>query len=101
MIYSTGFVTVITSRKANRMASFKSATLSLEIEEEELDHSSLKIKYRYTAFLPRSYECQSLEDYTGKIKPFIQKQIPNMIISLQVTHLNYVSERAQRNFGRK
>ncbi|AOV07656.1 hypothetical protein BI350_08980 [Sporosarcina ureilytica] len=100
MIYTTGFVTLITNAKAKRMNNFKSNTLTLEFMEDVIDEASLKMKYRYTAFLPRSYECQTLEDYTGKIKPFIQSQIPSMIVSLQVIHLNYVSERARRNFRR-
>lgn len=91
---------MLTNAKSKRLDNFKSDTLTLEFMEDVIDDASLKIRYRYTAFLPRSYECQTLEDYTGKIKPFIQKQVPSMIVSLQVTHLNYVSERAKRKFGR-
>lgn len=76
---------------------YKRKTLTLEMLGEEQLEEALKIKYAFTAFLPKSYECRFLEDYTGKIKPFIEKQIKERIVSLQVTHLNYVSEQVMQS----
>lgn len=82
-------------------AKFNRKTLSLEILEKEQGVDILKVKYAFTAFLPRSFECRFLEDYTGKIKPFIEKQISERIVSLQVTHLNYVSEQAMQEIKKR
>lgn len=101
MIYATGYITVITSVNMKSMTEFNSQNLSLEKLEEERGIETFKVKYAFTAFLPRSYECRFLEDYTGKIKPFIEKQISERIVSLQVTHLNYVSEQAMRKMKKK
>lgn len=101
MIYTTGYITMITSVNMKPMNDFNSRTLSLEKLEEERAGETFKVKYAFTAFLPRSYECRFLEDYTGKIKPFIEKQIPERIVSLQVTHLNYMSEQAMKKMNKK
>ncbi len=100
MIYATGYVTIIENPQVKLRKKYKRKYFSLEFLEEEKETSSVKVKYAYTAFLPRSYECRFLEDYTGKIKPFIERQVSKRVISLQVTHLNYVSEEAMRKLKR-
>lgn len=96
MIYATGYITIIIDEHTKPRKKVNRKTLKLKMLEQEKGTKTVKIKYAFTAFLPRSYECRFLEDYTGKIKPFIEKQISERIVSLQVTHLNYVSEQAMR-----
>lgn len=96
MIYASGVVTLLLNNKASdSIKKLKSRTVSLEVIEEitpaDSNGSTGKIICKYTAILPRSFECKTLEDYTGKIKPFLQKSIDNVIISVQVSHLNYAS----------
>lgn len=100
MIYATGYVTIIEASKVTRRKKVNRKYLTLAFLEEEETATVLKVKYAYTAFLPRSYECRFLEDYTGKIKPFIEKQLSKRVVSLQVTHLNYVSEETMQKLKR-
>ena len=99
MIYASGVVTFWANPKeAKKFKKFKRKTMTLELIEDAYPSDSNpitgKISCKYTAFIPRSYECKSLEDYTGKIKPHLQKSIKHTIVSVQVSHLNYLSEQA-------
>lgn len=101
MIYATGYVVIIEEPNVTFRKKIKRKYYTLNFLEEERSESSLKIKYAYTAFLPKSYECRFLEDYTGKVKPFLEKQLSKRIVRLQVTHLNYVSEEAMTKMNGK
>lgn len=101
MIYATGYVVIIEEPNVTFRKKIKRKYYTLNFLEEERSESSLKMKYAYTAFLPRSYECRFLEDYTGKVKPFLEKQLSKRIVRLQVTHLNYVSEEAMNKMKGK
>lgn len=101
MIYATGYVTIAENPNARLRKKIKRKYLTLEYVEEETINDALKVKYAYTVFLPRSQECRFLEDYTGKIKPFIEQHASKRVVSLQVTHLNYVSEDTMRKMKRK
>lgn len=61
---------------------------------EDSLNSTRKVACKFTAILPKSYDCRSLEDYTGRIKPFIQKETNNIITSVEISHLNYLSSQA-------
>lgn len=63
------------------------------LNTEQTDQG-LKVQYAYKAFLPRSYECRFLEDYTGKVKPFLEKSVKTSIVRLQVVGLDYISEQS-------
>lgn len=102
MIYTTGYVTIIDRLEVKPRKKYNRKYLKLELLEEDRMESAVKVKYAFTAFLRRSYECRFLEDYTGKIKPFIEQQLSKRVVSLQVTHMNYVSEETARKIkGRK
>lgn len=99
MIYASGVVTMLaTNENAKVFKNFKNKTVTLKFIDEVLstDHedTAKKIRCEFTAILPRSYECRSLEDYTGKIKPFLQSSIKNVIVTVQISHLNYLSRQA-------
>lgn len=99
MIYASGVVTFLANPKeVNKFKKFKRKTITLEIIENDFPSDNnnpiRRISCRFTAFLPSSFECKSLEDYTGKIKPHLQKSIKHTIVSVHVSHLNYLSEQA-------
>ena len=95
MIYASGVVTFLSTNK--KVPRKKSRTIALEFIEEihSVDDSTSKTICKYVALLPRSYECRYLEDYTGKVKPYLQKLIDSPIVSVQVSHLNYASYNAK------
>lgn len=101
MIYATGYVVIIEEPTVTYRKKIKRKYYTLTFMDEERTESSLKIKYAYTAFLPKSYECRFLDDYTGKVKPFLERQTSKRIVRLQVTHLNYVSEETILNMKGK
>ena len=99
MIYASGIVTFLSNGgNSKTLKKIKRKTITLTIVEEifSVDDNDLtsKIRCSFTAILPRSYECKSLEDYTGKIKPFLEKSVHHTVISVQVSHLNYLSYQA-------
>lgn len=51
--------------------------------------SAFEITCRYTASLYENYACKSLEDYNGKVKPFLQEQIDCLIFRVEVHYLRY------------
>lgn len=94
MIYTSGLVTILDkSDKPFTIQRNKRKFITLKKADNTLNEEG-KVSYRFTAILPRSYECYSLEDYTGKIKPFLQDAIGRVIVSVHVTHLNYLSKQA-------
>ena len=97
MIYASGVVTFLSTNKKVTRKKYKSRTIALEFIEEihSVDDSTSKTICKYVALLPRSYECRYLEDYTGKVKPYLQKFIDTPIVSVQVSHLNYASYNAK------
>lgn len=101
MIYATGYVTFIEDPHVKLRKKIKRKYFTLEYLKKEQINATLKVTYAYTAFLPRSYECRFLEDYTGKIKPFIEQHTSKRVVSLQVTHLNYVSEQTMDQMKRR
>ena len=101
MIYASGVVTFLSSNKKFKRKKNKSRTIALEfIEEIHSIDSSSKTICKYVALLPRSYECRYLEDYTGRVKPFLQKLIDTPILSVQVSHLNYASYHAKASISK-
>lgn len=106
MIYASGVVTFLTkSGEKLSIRKLKAKMITLEVIEEILpaEHNEWtgKVIGKFTAILPRSFECRSLEDYTGKVKPFLQQSIGGVIVSVQVSHLNYLSEQAIQRLRKK
>ncbi|WP_421102905.1 hypothetical protein ACOKXV_09195 [Sporosarcina psychrophila] len=44
----------------------------------------------FTVSMDEDYACKSLEDYNGKVKPFLQKYIKSLIYRVEIHHLNYL-----------
>lgn len=106
MIYASGVVTILTkSGEKLPIRRLKAKMITLEVIEEIIpaEHNEWtgKVIGKFTAILPRSFECRSLEDYTGKVKPFLQQSIGSLIVSVQVSHLNYLSEQAIQRIRKK
>ena len=99
LIYASGVVSFL-SKSTETIGKFnlENDIISMKVVEKnelrakDLSGSVVKITCTFRAILPRSYECKSLEDYTGKIKPFLQKSLNNIIISVEIRHLNYSSK---------
>jgi len=51
---------------------------------------AVEITCRYTASLYEHYACKSLEDYNGRVKPFLQEQIGCLIFRVEVHYLRYM-----------
>ena len=93
MIFASGIVTFLIEPKPKIRINRKLITLKvIKDYYPEDDLTKLKkIACRFTVILPNSFECRSLEDYTGKIKPFIEKETHNIVSSVEISHLNYLS----------
>ena len=101
MIYASGVATLLLGQtQFKSLKKFKHQMITLDIKEEQytrqLNEIQMRLTVDFSAILPRSYECRSLEDYTGKVKPFLQHAVNQQIISVQIKHLNYLSDRAIR-----
>ena len=97
MIYAQGVISFLAKDILPTSTTYlKNNRLHLEIVEIAERHSatggaqSLEITCRYTAFLREDYNCKSLEDYNGKVKPFLQEQIGCLIFRVEVHYLNYM-----------
>lgn len=93
MIYASGVVSFLTDgKKSPGKFDFKNDVILLEVigkNSGDCDGSAIKVICKFNALIPRSFECKSLEDYTGKIKPFLQKFIQSTVLSVEIHHLNY------------
>ncbi|MFJ7936475.1 hypothetical protein [Sporosarcina sp. NPDC096371] len=97
MIYAEGIISFLSKDKVPTSGIYiKNDRVHMKIiktAERPLtagDTQSLEITCRYTAYLHESYNCRSLEDYNGKVKPFLQKQINRLIYRVEVHYLNYM-----------
>lgn len=94
MIYASGYVTFLMSPTERVQKRWNRKYFTLKWMGTEQTDQGLKVKYVYKAFLPRSYECRFLEDYTGKVKPFLEKFAKKKIVWLQVVGLDYINEQS-------
>ncbi|HLR10107.1 MAG TPA: hypothetical protein VK120_01840 [Sporosarcina sp.] len=94
MIYASGYVTFLISPTQRVQKRWNRKYFTLTWMGTEQTDQGLKIQYAYKAFLPRSYECRFLEDYTGKVKPFLEKHVKEHVVRLQVVGLEYISEQS-------
>lgn len=92
MIYVTGNVTILFPLEHKIRKRWKRKVFTLEFQSIEQQTNGQRVNYTYTAFIEKSRECRFLEDYIGKVKPFIESQTQATVARLQVKHLNYVSE---------
>lgn len=97
MIYAEGIISFLSKDIVPTSNTYmKNDLVHMEIIEITERYSttnrtkSLEITCRYTASLNENYECKSLEDYNGKVKPFLQKQIDHLIYRVEVHYLNYM-----------
>ncbi len=106
MIYASGLATFFVSKKQfNALMKFKHEMITLELKQgqsiDSFKETQNRLIYEFTAILPRNYECRSLEDYTGKVKPYLEESTNHKLVSVQVSHLNYLSEQAIQALRKK
>ncbi len=96
MIYAQGIVSFLSKDSVPTSNTYlKNNRVHLEITETAKRHSTagrsqtLEITCRYRASLNEDYTCRSLEDYNGKVKPFLQKHIDGLIYRVEVHYLRY------------
>lgn len=103
MIYASGVVSFLLKPKP--IIKMKRKYITLQAIEgyysEDNGDSARKVACKFTVILPRNFDCRSLEDYTGRIKPFIEKETNNVIVLVEVSHLNYLSNRAMDSLNLK
>ncbi|WP_318618038.1 hypothetical protein [Sporosarcina sp. YIM B06819] len=97
MIYATGIISFLSKDIVPTSATYlKNDRVHMEIVEIAERHSpaggpqTFEVTCRYTASLYEDYACRSLEDYNGKVKPFLQKQIGCLIFRVEVHYLRYM-----------
>jgi len=96
MIFTTGIVSFLSNDlKPTVKIVKKSRTIRLEIiERSEVFSKSkqkniTKITCKYAALLIEDWECKSINDYIGKVKPFLENHIKGTITSVEVEQLQY------------
>ncbi|KAA0965631.1 hypothetical protein FQ087_04875 [Sporosarcina sp. ANT_H38] len=97
MIYAKGIISFQSNSIPTKSKIYmKNVNVKMEILEitkrssSTGEEQSIVITCSYIAHLNEHYECKSLEDYNGKVKPFLQKYIKNLIYRVEVHHLNYL-----------
>ena len=97
MIYAEGIISFLSKDIVPTSKVYlKNNRVHMKIIEVAERHStasstqSFEITCRYTASLNEEYDCRSLEDYNGKVKPFLQKQIDCLIFRVEVHYLRYM-----------
>ena len=96
MIYATGIVSFLSKSNAPKSKVYmKNSRVHMEIIEIADRHvtaegiQSIEVTCRFKASLNEDYDCKSLEDYNGKVKPFLQRYIKNLIYRVEVHDLRY------------
>lgn len=94
MIYASGYVSFLISPTQAIQKRWNRKYFTLKWMATEQTDQGLKVKYAYKVFLRRSYECRFVEDYTGKVKPFLERHVKEHVVWLQVVGLDYISEQS-------
>lgn len=98
MIYAQGIVSFLSKNIVSTTSTtyLKNARVHIEIIEITERHSAaggpqiFEVTCRYTASLYEDYACRSLEDYNGKVKPFLQRQLDCLVLRVEIHYLRYV-----------
>lgn len=103
MVNATGFVTFLTYHLDPKFYINRDHNL-IKISSYKTVHDlegnpAFEVTCKYSVYLPVHYECKSLEDYTGKVYPFLVRFLKN-IVRTEVHNLSYKLP-PQRSYSRK
>lgn len=100
MILVKGVTSFLSTKLSPKSTTFmKNKRVNLQITEISKPFTtacgtqSVVITCLFTAFIDEHYECKSLEDYNGKVKPFLQNHIKNTINRVEIHYMNYAKKR--------
>ena len=107
MIYVRGIVSFLSNSKLpkskiymkNKFVSMKIIDSSEHFSTSE-EEQSVVVTCSFTVSMDEDYLCKSLEDYNGKVKPFLQKYIKNLIYRVEIHHLNYLRNSEMKSTSR-
>ncbi|MET3656762.1 MULTISPECIES: hypothetical protein [Sporosarcina] len=107
MIYVKGIVSFLSNSKLPKTKTYmKNKFVSMKIIEITERYStteeeqSVVITCSFTVSMDEDYVCKSLEDYNGKVKPFLQKHIKSLIYRVEIHHLNYLRNSEMKSTAR-
>ncbi|MBO0587380.1 hypothetical protein [Sporosarcina sp. E16_8] len=107
MIYVKGIVSFLSNSKLpkskiymkNKFVSMKVIEINQRISSTD-EEQSVVITCSFTVSMDEDYICKSLEDYTGKVKPFLQKYIKSLIYRVEIQNLNYLRNSEMKSTSR-
>lgn len=107
MIYVKGIVSFLSNSRLpkskiymkNKFVSMKIIEITERISTTE-EEKSVVITCSFIVSMDEDYTCKSLEDYTGKVKPFLQKYIKSLIYRVEIHNLNYLRNRDMKSTSR-
>lgn len=92
MVNAIGYVTFLTYELNQKFSIRKNHNvIKLHSYKEIADlynRPAYEVTCKYSVYLPAHYECKSLEDYTGRVYPFLEHFLRN-IIRTEVHSLTY------------
>ncbi|MBO0600556.1 hypothetical protein I2483_02665 [Sporosarcina sp. E16_3] len=106
MIYVKGIVSFLSNKKLPKSKTYmKNKFVSMKIIEVTKRFSTTGEEYvvitcNFTVSMDEDYACKSLEDYNGKVKPFLQKYIKSLIYRVEIHHLNYLRNTEMKSTSR-
>jgi hypothetical protein len=93
MVNATGFVTFLTYKLDPKFYINRDHNLikisSFKTVNDVDGNPAFEVTCKYSVYLPVHYECKSLEDYTGKVYPFLVNFLKRNIIRTEVHLLTY------------
>ena len=107
MIYVKGIISFLSNSKLpkskiymkNKFVSMKIIDITERFSTNE-EEQSVVITCSFTVSMDEDYTCKSLEDYNGKVKPFLHKYIKNLIYRVEIHHLNYLRNSEMKSTSR-
>lgn len=106
MVNANGFVTFLTYNLdpkfyINRDHNLIKISSYKNVNDSE-GNPAYEVTCNYSVYLPVHYECRSLEDYTGKVYPFLVHFLKRNIIRTEVHNLTYkLPPQRNRSYRRK
>ena len=107
MIYVKGIISFLSNGKLpkskiymkNKFVSMKIIEITERFSTTE-EEQSVVITCSFTVSMDEHYACKSLEDYNGKVKPFLEKYIKSLIYRVEIHHLNYLRNSQMKSTSR-
>lgn len=92
MVNAIGYVTFLTYELNHKFSIRKNHNVikihSYKEVADQYNRPAYEVTCKYSIYLPAHYECKSLEDYTGRVYPFLEQFLRN-ITRTEVHSLTY------------